>query len=192
MEKTVDAAPASGLYRSQLDAVAFLRDAGFKVSKSQFNRDFQARKVPKNAAGFFEASALLGYAAAHLSPTGQLADSALAGASAEQKSADAELKKYQAARQKLKLEKEQGLLMPRAEHERELAARALFFRAEVRTFIHLHGAGMIHLVGGEEQNLRSLVEWWEEATASWMDAWSGEREFIVPEDEPVQADEAED
>ena len=69
--------------------------------------------------------------------------------------------------------------MPRADHERDLGARALFFRNEVRNFIHLHGAAMIHLVGGEEAKLRELVQWWLETTEIWMDAWSGEREFLL-------------
>lgn len=180
-------APAGGrVFKTQLDAVAYLQDAGYKVSKSQFNRDVKARKVPKNAGGQFEEGALLGYAAACLAPTSQLADSAMFMASADQKSADAELKKYQAARQKLKFEKEQGLLMARADHERELGARALFFKNEVRNFIHLHGPAIIHLVGGDEQKLRSLVAWWEEKTAIWLDTWSGERSFSLPDETEVQ------
>ena len=34
------------VYKTQLDAVAYLKDAGYKCSKSQFNRDVKARKVP--------------------------------------------------------------------------------------------------------------------------------------------------
>ena len=94
-----------------------------------------------------------------------------------------QLKRYQAERARLKLEKEQGLLMPRAEHERDLGARALFFRNEVRNFIHLHGATLIHLVGGDEGRLRELVQWWMETTEIWVDAWSGEREFVVNEED---------
>ena len=100
-----------------------------------------------------------------------------------------QLKRYQAELARLKLEKEQGLLMPRAEHERDLGARALFFRNEVRNFIHLHGATLIHLVGGDEGRLRELVQWWIETTEIWMDAWSGEREFVVnEEDDGADAD----
>lgn len=177
-------------FKTQLDAVAYLVDAGYKVSKSQFNRAVKARKVPVNADGHFEATALLGYAAANLAPTGQLADAALAGATADRLSADAQLKTYQAERQRLKLQKEQGLLMPRAEHERDLAARALFFRAEVRNFVHLHGAALIALVGGDEGRLRDLVTWWEDKTALWIDAWSQEREYLLPESPEDDADAA--
>ena len=65
------------IFKTQLDAAAFLRDQGFKVSKSQFNRDAQARKVAKNADGNFEESALMGYAAIHLEPLARAGNSAL-------------------------------------------------------------------------------------------------------------------
>ncbi|WP_297668956.1 hypothetical protein [uncultured Desulfovibrio sp.] len=166
-------------YKTQLDAVAFLRDAGFKVSKSLFNSHVKARKVPRNADGHFEEPALLGYAQANLATLSQRQNRALSDAEENRLSADAELKRYQAARAKLKLEKESGQLMRREEHERDLGARALFFRNEVRTFIHLYGAEIIHVCGGDEARLRDLLDWWHERTAVWMDAWSGEREFLV-------------
>ncbi len=159
----------SRVYKTQLDAVAYLKDAGYKCSKSQFNRDVKARKVPRTPEGWFDETALLGYANANLTPAGQVADRQLADATTSRLSADAQLK--------------------RAEHERDLGARALFFRNEVRNFIHLHGATLIHLVGGDEGRLRELVQWWMETTEIWMDAWSGEREFVVnEEDDGADAD----
>jgi hypothetical protein len=174
------------VYKTQLDAVGYLNNAGYKIAKSKFNRDVNERKVPTNKDGHFEESALLGYAGVNLSATGQLADRATGEATLERLSADAELKKIQAQRQQLKLEKEQGQLMPRAEHERELGARARFFKAEVRNFIKLHGAAMIHLVGGQEEKLPDLFRFWDEATANWMDAWAQDRQFVVDDGEPEE------
>lgn len=179
--ETTRLSSASGgrVYKTQLDAVSYLKDAGYKVSKSQFNRDVKARKMPTNADGHFEESALLGYAAACLTPTGQAANSALSSATTEKLTAAAEKDKWQAARQKLKYEKEQGLLMPRSEHERDLAARALFFKREVEGFMHLHGGAIIHLTGGDEAKLPDLIHYWEKETADWLNTWSAEREFII-------------
>lgn len=64
----------SRVYKTQLDAVAYLKDAGYKCSKSQFNRDVKARKVPRTPEGWFDETALLGYANANLTPAGQVAD----------------------------------------------------------------------------------------------------------------------
>lgn len=178
----LSAAPSVRVYKTQLDAVAFLKDRGFKVSKSAFGRDLKARKVSTDTNGHFEESSLLAYALALREPVATVEDRSLSSATTERLSADAELKKYQAERQKLKLEKELGKLMPRSEHERDLAARALFFKKEVENFIHLYGPGIIHLVGGDENRLSDLVAHWETATADWMNAWAQEREFVVDDD----------
>ena len=81
--------------------------------------------------------------------------------------------------------------MPKADHERDLSARALFFKNEVRNFVHLYGPEMIIFVGGDESKLRDLVRWWEEKTGIWMDAWAAEREFLVDDADDADADNAE-
>lgn len=183
--------PAARVFKRQVDAVAFLRERGFKLSASAFCRDLKAGRVSTNPLGHFEEGALLAYAVALKEPTARAEDKALSSATASRLSADAELKRYQAERQRLKLEKEQGLLMPRSDHERDLAARALFFRREVENYIHLYGPGIIHLVGGDEDKLPLLLQHWEETTAVWMDAWSQERSFAVddPADDLVEEPE---
>ena len=64
------------------------------------------------------------------------------------------------------------------EHEDELTARAVFFRAEIDGFIHRTGAKIIDVVRGDPDRLHDLIIWWGEATADWMDAWSAERDFV--------------
>ena len=175
------------IFKTQLDAAAFLRDQGFKVSKSQFNRDVQARKVPRNADGNFEQGALMGYAAAHLSPVAQVENRALSDATVGRLEADAELKRYAAERARLKLEKEQGQLMPIRRHEEELSARALFFKSEIDSFGFRKAGEIIALVHGDESALPDLLHWWSNATADWMDAWAQERDFGTgAEDLPEQ------
>lgn len=164
------------IFKTQLDATAFLRDSGFTVSKSQFNRHVAARKVSKNADGNFEEPALLGYAAVHLEPTAQQENRALTDATVGRIEADAELKRYTAERAKLKLEKEQGLLMHRAEHEENLAARALFFKSEIESFGYRKAGEIIALVHGDHARLQELLTWWADATADWMDAWAADHE----------------
>lgn len=165
------------VFKTQLDAAAFLRDQGFKVSKSQFNRDVQARKVAKNADGNFEEGALMGYAAAHLAPIAQAENRALSEATVGRLEADAELKRYAAERARLKLEKEQGQLMPVRQHEEELSARALFFKSEIDSFGFRKAGEIIALVHGDESKLPELMRWWEDNTADWMDAWAQDRDF---------------
>jgi len=166
------------VYKTQLDAVAFLKGSGFKIAKSKFNKDFKAGKIPRNADGHFEEGVLLAYAAANLSPVATVENKAAGEAMVNRMSADAELKKFQAERQKLKLEKELGKLMFRSEVERGLAARAGFFRAQIENFGHLMGGRIIALVDGDEAKLPEFLRFWEESTVDWMDAWSADREFV--------------
>ena len=63
MDSPVSAPLPGGSFRTQLDAAAYLRAAGYRVSKSLFNAHFKKGLIPRNAAGLFEASALLRYAA---------------------------------------------------------------------------------------------------------------------------------
>ncbi|MDR1946653.1 MAG: hypothetical protein LBQ51_05745 [Desulfovibrio sp.] len=183
-------APAAGrVFRTQLEAVAYLGDAGYKISKSRLNRDFKARKIATNADGHFEESALLAYATVNLTAMAQAENRAQADAVMSRVNADADLKSVQAARFRLKLEQEQGRLMPRVDHERDLAARALFFKREVQNFIHLHGGAIIALVKGDDALLSDLVRYWIDSTEAWMDAWAAEREFVFDADDGEDGDD---
>ena len=174
---------AMRIFKTQLDAVDFLRDSGFKISKSQFNRDVAARKVSKAETGF-EEGALLAYAAANLTPLTQHENKALSNATVDRISADTELKRYTAERTRLKLEKEMGMLMPRTEHEEALSARALFFKSEIESFGYRKAGEIIALVDGDDSKLEALLEWWNRETADWMDAWDSDREFTYGEEDP--------
>ncbi len=174
---------AMRIFKTQLNAVDFLRDSGFKISKSQFNRDVAARKVSKAETGF-EEGALLAYAAANLTPLTQHENKALSNATVDRISADTELKRYTAERTRLKLEKEMGMLMPRTEHEEALSARALFFKSEIESFGYRKPGEIIALVDGDDSKLEALLEWWNRETADWMDAWDSDREFTYGEEDP--------
>lgn len=177
-------------FKSAADAVAWLKRQGYKASEAQFSRHLRAGHIARDAEGFFSAPALLGYASVRLQPSARLDDAESRNVALGKLSADSELKRVRAAREQLKLEREQGQLMLRAEHDRDLAARAVFFASEVRGFIHRAGAAMIALVGGREEALAELIRWWERETADWMDAWAADREFADPVDD--EAGEAAD
>ena len=177
MDSPVSAPLPGGSFRTQLDAAAYLRAAGYRVSKSLFNAHFKKGLIPRNAAGLFEASALLGYAAVNLTPTARIGDAQARTAAVDRLSADADWRAVKAERERLKLQKESAQVMPVSEHEDQLVARAVFFRAEIEAFIHRAGPRIIDVVRGEPDRLQDLIIWWDEATADWMDAWTGDREF---------------
>lgn len=178
--------------KTQLDAVEFLQNQGFKVSKSKFGRDVNDGKVATTVEGFFEDGALLAYASLHLTPLAKAENRALTDATVNRVSADADLKRLTAERTRLKLEKEQGLLMPRAQYEEDLAARAMFFKSEVDSFGFRKAGEIITLVNGDERRMADLLKWWAAETADWMDAWSSEREFVAAEQDEPQGQNGDD
>ena len=193
-EKTVEAAPEAEAvsspatpspahtFKTQTDAVRFLTSQGFKISKATFNEHLHRGSVCTNEDGFFHKSTLLGYAVNNLRST--VVDGDVRGREAQmtRASSDADLKQVKAERERIRLKKEQGLVMPRVEHENALAARALFFRQEIQSFIYRKADDIIELVGGNEKNHHKLVHFWEKETADWMDAWSTERDFSISDE----------
>lgn len=190
---TPESAPATpGLtFKTQLAAVDYLTSQGFKVGKSKFNEDVKKHKrIPLNPDGHFDAAVLLAYAGIHLTPLARAEDAKASGAATSKIAADTRLRDIQTARQELKFQKEQGLLMPKAQHEAELSARALFFRAELEGFGPRAMAGLIHLVGGREDSLQDALLFWAEQIADFMNAWAEDREFAAgDDDEQPEADE---
>lgn len=186
--------PLAQVFKTQLDCVHWLEMQGFKISKSTFSLHVKSGKVATNAAGLFEASALLGYAAVHLTPTAKIEDAKARETAIVKISADSDLKTVRAERERLKLHREQGRLMPVTDHEKELSARALFFKAEIEGFIHRKSSELIAMVEGKQDRKLDLITWWNDATADWMDAWSRERDFAdsADEDEAVPAPEEKD
>lgn len=170
-------------FKTAIDAVQWLKMQGFKASAAQFSRHFRAGRIARNEEGLFTASALLGYAAVCLQPVARIDDAESRSVALGKMSADSELKSVRAARERLKLEKEQGKLMSVEVHEQDLAARAVFFKSEVESFIHRKAGEIIALVGGREGAVPELVAWWEEATADWFDAFSQESSFVSEEEE---------
>ena len=169
--------------KTQLDVVEFLTNQGFKLSKSKFGRDVNDGKVATTVEGFFEDGALLAYASLHLTPLAKAENKALTDATVNRVSADADLKRLTAERARLKLEKEQGLLMPRAQYEEDLAARAMFFKSEVDSFGFRKAGEIIALVNGDESKLPDLLKWWAAQTADWMDAWASDRQFAASDED---------
>lgn len=175
--------PAAQAFKTQLDCVQWLEIQGFKISKSTFSLHVKSGKVATNAAGLFEASALLGYAAVNLTPTVKIEDAKARETAIGKISADSDLKTVRTERERLKLHREQGRLMPVIVHKNELAARALFFKAEIEGFIHRKSSELIALVDGKHDRKMELINWWNDTTADWMDAWSRERDFADTADE---------
>lgn len=110
MSAPADVPAAVRMFRTQLAAVAWLQASGYRVSKSLFSQHVRKGLIACNAAGLFEVPALLGYAAVNLTPTARIEDAQAAAVG--RLSADADWRAVKAERERIKLQKESGLVMP--------------------------------------------------------------------------------
>jgi hypothetical protein len=170
---------ASGqAFKTQTAARDFLDAQGFKVSIQTFNKHFNLGLVSRGEHGF-EESALLAYAQANLKAKAVDAREKAIEASAGKSNADQDLKRIMAERHKVKLLKETSQVIPRADHERELAARAQFFKGFLVQFPALAAPMIQALTGCDEAFIPEIARLLERELEAAMDAWAAEREFHV-------------
>lgn len=167
-------------------ALAYLQGRGFSIQKTKFYADCKAGLVPTNAAGQFEEAVLLAYAS-NLPTVAKEEDSKLSEEARRRLTADADYKSEQAKLAQKRREMLEGKLVERVQVERDLAARACFFKRQIENAGALFGARIIEAVGGDEAKLPEFLLLWEEVAADWMDAWAADREFVLGTDAPDDA-----
>lgn len=159
-------------------AAQFLTASGYKCGKSRLSRDLGAGLLARNERGELEEGALLAYAVANVKPAGgHLAENA--GGMADKVSADAELKRVQTERLRVKLATERGEMIERAQYEADLAARAQFMATEHENFALRQAPLIIALVGGDESKIGELRDYMLEEFTAMREAWAQDREFVV-------------
>jgi hypothetical protein len=164
---------------TQQEAVLFLRSKGYKCSQTKISEDLKKHLIPKTEDGKFSAKALIGYAELHLDVLEVTEDKSANAVAYERLQAEADFKKSQADLNRLKLERQQGSLISKADHEEDLAARSAFFKREIETFIQRKGFEIIELVKGNPGCASDLIIWWRESMAGLMDTWSKDTTFEV-------------
>jgi len=161
-------------------AHAFLVAQGFKISRAKVYKDIEDGRLGRQKDGTFLPEVLVAYGRAFLDPVaGHGVDEEGSGAATKRLLADADLRSVMAERARLKLEADQGRLMPRMDHELELAARAQFFRRQVEVFCNLAAPRILACVCGDDDKLPDLVQLLMEETSVWLDAYAAEKPFVV-------------
>ena len=174
--------PSLLLVKTQKEAVAYIQDQGYQVKKSKFSDDVKAGLVAKSEHGFDKA-ALMAYALAHCKAKKQIQNAAVAEAQAKRLQAEADDKSNRAELSRMKLMKEQGRLMERDLHERELAARANFFARQHKTSARALAGPIINLVRGDASQRLALIHYLEDFWTDALDAFANTRSFVMDEDD---------
>jgi hypothetical protein len=166
-----------------LAVVDYLTAAGYKISKSAcYNHKKQGKLKPKDD-GTFRISDVDRYAQQMKLPRldGRAHETAESLMEDKQK---ADIKKAiaQADHWELKTQIARGLYVPRDSFERELAQRAMIFKADAEAFCRTQAAVIIGLTGGDKEKAPDLIEYMLGSIAGWLSRYAADREFTVPVD----------
>jgi hypothetical protein len=165
-------------FLSKTEAMQFLTELGYKVSRMSFHRHTLAGLIPMDKTGAYLESGLVEYAKAKLKPLYvPEVGKAVIGAQQEKLQADAKNRQIMAERAEIKLKLEQGLLIEKSILEEELGGRAGFFKREFETLFLLYGTKFVELVRGDLDCLPAFQNWWDDHVVSMFDIWSQGRSF---------------
>lgn len=166
--------------KSGTAAHRFIVGLGYKISVAKIYKDIDEGRLGKQEDGTYSPKTLEAYARAYLEPVaGKVRDDGGSAAATKRLLADADLRAVQADRARLKFAHEQGTLMPRADHDLELAARAQFFVNQVRVFCYKIAPRIIACCGGDEAKAPVLTQFLLDETAVWLDAYAEDKVFVA-------------
>ncbi|MBW2024386.1 MAG: phosphoribosyltransferase [Deltaproteobacteria bacterium] len=166
-------------FKNTLEVYEYLKNE-WKVSKSTiYNHVKKEGKLRPEKDGTFSLKAVQKYARTWLRPkelTLKLDDEELRRT---REKLELAFREEQVKIAKLKRQREEGLLIPRADFELELAARAGVLMAGFEAMIHEKAGEIIELVGGDTSKLPNLIRFLHDAYGELMNEYASTREFHV-------------
>lgn len=151
--------------------IAHLDAAGWKIKKSAAYKHKKEGKLRPGDDGLFSVKMVDKYAERWLQKKDGSAPSVEA-LSVERAQAELEKTKAQARHWDTKTKIELGQYVPRAEWDRELAARAHIFKSDIENFIRSEARSFINLVGGDPEKAPELIEFYLNQVEIWIDRYT--------------------
>jgi hypothetical protein len=165
-----------------LAVVDYLTNAGYKIKKSKAYKDQKEGLLRPEKDGTYAISTVDKYAviAGLKRLDGKGKDSL---DKIQEEKAQVELEKAREQRDYLRHKNKvaSGLFVPRDDFERELTKRALVLKSDFENYIRGGVEKKIALVDGDPAKAPALIEHELDALAEFLDRYSGDREFKVPE-----------
>lgn len=167
--------------KTMADALSFLQDKGWEITKSKFYNHCGEGKCGKNRAGYYTWRGLKKYAETHLVRS----DS---GESVEAESSRLVEKKIREEIKRLEIknrrelfaeEVERGKYLPRADIERELCSRGLVLDSGLSHFLRSRAPELIAMVKGEQKYLPELIEYLMVKKDELMDGFARMADFEI-------------
>ena len=182
--------------------LAYLKDHGYKASKSSLYLHAGHGKIHPRKDGLFYVRDIEKYAKIFLKRRGgmpQRQKTCFDSLQKERLTAETLKMKAQAEHWQTKTRALTGSFVPRELFEMELAKRAAVMKNDLESFARSEALGIISVVAGTPEKAPDLIQWLLDRLEDFLDRYAEEREFRVPalpalletSDDP-EDDEAED
>lgn len=175
--------------------VKYLHDQGWKISeRTAYNHKDKGLLLPRKDGKYYQGDVDRYAASGNIQRIDGTRNAGYPDSPSDEKQR-AETRKAlaQADHWELKTQIARGLYVPRDSFERELAQRAMIFKADAEAFCRTQAAVIIGLTGGDKEKAPDLIEYLLGSVAGWLSRYSSDREFTVPVDvEQVLADPGDD
>ena len=170
-----------------LAVVDHLTRAGWKVAKSTCYNHRKAGLLRPESDGAFKISTVEKYASEHLTRIDGRPEDDSERLAEDKQRAETRKAKAQAEHWELKTKIAQGLYVPKDAFERELAQRAIVFKADAEAFCRGQAGIIIAMTGGDKDKTPDLIEYMLAAVAGWLNRYAADREFTIPVQVPGPA-----
>lgn len=167
-----------------LAVVSYLKEVGWKAAKSTCYNHRKAGILRPESDGTFKTSTVDQYAALHLTRLDGRSDEDPERLAEETHRIRNRKENAQAEHWELKTKIAQGLYVPKDAFERNLAQRAMIFKADAESFCRSQAGVIVELVGGETDKTPDLIEYMLSAVAGWLNRYAADREFTIPVQAP--------
>lgn len=163
-----------------LEVVDYLRAAGWKVSKSTIYNHVKEGKLRPGDDGKYRSSNVDRYA---LNQRTKRLDGGGSLDKLSEEKARIQNRKELAQAELLEHKNKiiQGQYVRKDSFEHELAYRAMIFKNDIEAFFRAQAGMIIELVDGDKDKVPDLVEYMLAAAAGWLNRYSSDKEFVVPE-----------
>lgn len=180
-------APPAGLtFKNQAAVVAFLQGEGWKIQKSALNNHVKGGKLRPRPDGHFDETAVLRYAQKHLKRADGTGSESLEALQEKKVRAEIARAEVQAAKMQLQQDILEGKFIKRADHERDLAARARLLKSSLINWVREYVDELIEMLGGDASRAPEALAFSERHVEAFLNRYAdqGRIQVAAMEDKP--------
>lgn len=175
------------IFRNLRAVAVYLKDQGWKVSKSTVYDHHQTRKIRPREDGHFYLADVETYAGNYLKHKNDPQVKTSDAIQRRRNEAEARKMEAQAKHWEIKAKVSAGAFVERDAFERALAQRAMLFKSDIMSFARSSAPKICRLVHGDSNLIPELTEYLLEHFAIFLNRYAEDREFPIhtPKADPL-------